>query len=294
MPHHPEASEGGQLKTLRIRDWDVHFENAASRKLKRLDWVAIPNRMDGVGYTALVDHPHGAAHLGAWIAIVEIASRQGTKAEDRGIIPRGVGGICQTIGRISRLSGGIFQEAIPRLIEIGWLEQIPETIDVADPLDESAIVVGRSADEVAEYADEVAAQEVNKEWKEGNYTHTETCVRAALPLIRKVPIPMSERFLEFWERWPGKKMGQDLSAGMWAHCVTTENEPEVFACLGRYLESSEVSRGTFMNPERWLSACNSDGWKSDWPKPRAPVERLSVEERAKLEHRQMMERNGTK
>ncbi len=114
------------MKNLRIRNWDTNFENASSRKLKRLDWVAIPNRMDGAGYTALVDHPNGAAHLGAWLAIVEIASRQGSKAAERGIIPEGAGGICQTLGRISRLPGRIFEEVIPRLIEIGWVEQLAD------------------------------------------------------------------------------------------------------------------------------------------------------------------------
>jgi hypothetical protein len=110
------------VPAYRIRNWDDHFENAASRKLKRLDWVAIPNRMDGAGYTALVDHPNGAAHLGAWLAIVEVASKQ--PKEFRGNLPNGVGGICQCLGRISRLPSGIFQEVIPRLIEIGWLEEV--------------------------------------------------------------------------------------------------------------------------------------------------------------------------
>jgi hypothetical protein len=31
--------------------------------------------MDGDGYTELVDHDDGAAHLGAWCAIVQIASK---------------------------------------------------------------------------------------------------------------------------------------------------------------------------------------------------------------------------
>ena len=105
---------------LRIRDWDKHFENAASRKLHRLDWVAVPNKMDGSGYTALVDHPNGAAHLGAWYAIVEIASRQ----KPRGNLPDPIGGICQCLGRISRLPADVFAEVLPRLLEIGWIEEV--------------------------------------------------------------------------------------------------------------------------------------------------------------------------
>ena len=103
--------------SYRITGWDDYFENSASRKLKRLDWVAVPNKMDGSGYTALVDHPNGAAHLGAWYAIVEICSRQ----RIRGNIPN-VGGTCRCLGRISRLPADLFSEVIPRLIEIGWIE----------------------------------------------------------------------------------------------------------------------------------------------------------------------------
>lgn len=106
--------------TLRVRDWNKHFETAASRKLVKLDWVAIPNKMDGLGYTTLVDHPRGASHLGSWYAIVEIASRQ----KKRGTLPDGPGGVCLSLARLSRLPAAEFEEAIPRLLEIGWLEQV--------------------------------------------------------------------------------------------------------------------------------------------------------------------------
>ena len=53
-------------EVLRVRDWDALYENNRTRGDKRLGWVPIPNRMDGDGYTELVDHENGAAHLGAW------------------------------------------------------------------------------------------------------------------------------------------------------------------------------------------------------------------------------------
>ena len=115
---------------LRIRDWDKHFESAASRKLKRLEWIAIPNKTEGEGYMALVDHPDGAAHLGAWYAIVECASRQ----KIRGNLPPGlsridggicqdISGICRAIGKISQLPSAVFEAVIPRLLQIGWIEE---------------------------------------------------------------------------------------------------------------------------------------------------------------------------
>ena len=117
---------------LKIRDWDRHFENAESRKLKALRWVAMPNHMQTQGYTSLVDHPDGAAHFGAWCAIVEICSAREPK-ERRGYLPESdgtIGGISRSLGRISRLPGKIFQDVIERLMsdpEIAWIEVVSET-----------------------------------------------------------------------------------------------------------------------------------------------------------------------
>ena len=133
------------MPEFRITDWDRHFENASSRKLKRLDWVPIPNKMDGAGYTALVDHANAAAHLGAWYAIVEIASRQ----EIRGLLPS-LAGTCQCLSRMSRIPAEVFREVIPRLLEIGWLEEIKvlkqESPNICQHLPQSA---NESAESVA-------------------------------------------------------------------------------------------------------------------------------------------------
>ncbi len=103
---------------LRIRNWNDLYENNRTRDLKNLNWVPIPNRMDGDSYTELVDHPSAAAHYGAWIAMVSIASRQ----EPRGVLPREGAGIPQALARISRLPASLFEELIPRLIQMKWIE----------------------------------------------------------------------------------------------------------------------------------------------------------------------------
>lgn len=79
------------MALYRVSRWNEFFENNRTRELKRLDWVPVPNKMDGRGYTALVEHPNGAAHLGGWIAILEIASRQ----KVRGEIPQDGAGLSQ-------------------------------------------------------------------------------------------------------------------------------------------------------------------------------------------------------
>lgn len=112
-------------EAFRVKDWNLLFENNRTRGLKHLDWVPMPNKMDGDGYTELVDHPNGAAHLGAWLAIVQIASRCHT----RGALTRDNGRphTPESLARISRIPVVIFEEALPRLLRIGWLEITQES-----------------------------------------------------------------------------------------------------------------------------------------------------------------------
>ena len=113
----------------RIVDWDKNFENHRSRARKVLNWVPLPNKHDGDGYTELVDHPNGAAHFGAWVVLVQIAS----KAEPRGTLVRSgdIPHTCASLRRMSKLSEEVFEEVIPRLVAIGWLEVI-ETEELED------------------------------------------------------------------------------------------------------------------------------------------------------------------
>jgi hypothetical protein len=88
---------------------------------------------------------------------------------------------------------------------------------------------------------------------------------------RPATAPMSQRFDEFWERHPGKKLRKDLAAGVWAHTVTIENETGVFSCLNNYLDSGEVARGAVMDPEKWLSEVVAGGCVATWPARASPV-----------------------
>ena len=134
---------------LRVADWKANFEISTSRRLKTLLWVAVPTKMTGSGYTALLDHDNGAAHLGAWLAIIEAAAVQ----DIRGMLPRAAGrdphdipGICRSLARLSRISAAVFEEAIPRLLgdEIAWLEVVDKR---GNPIEVSSVPV---EDEVPE------------------------------------------------------------------------------------------------------------------------------------------------
>lgn len=112
------------MQAYRIKDWDKNYENNRTRELKKMAWVPVPNRHDGDGYNALVDHPDGAAHLGAWVAILQIAS----KCEMRGTLLRdsATPHTAVTIARMSRLPKDIIASAIERLCsaDIAWLEVV--------------------------------------------------------------------------------------------------------------------------------------------------------------------------
>ncbi|MGD0775785.1 MAG: hypothetical protein ABSC05_23465 [Candidatus Solibacter sp.] len=109
---------------LRIRNWCANFETHESRKLKRLDWVSVPKDILDLQYRLLVDHPDGAAHFAAWIVIVEIAST----CKVRGTLQEG--GVSLSTRHLALKSGlplALFESAIPRLMDTGWLEEISDT-----------------------------------------------------------------------------------------------------------------------------------------------------------------------
>lgn len=112
------------MDVYRIKNWEDQFENNRTRKMKNMMWVPVPNKHDGDGYTELIDHENGAAHLGAWLAILQVASKcpiRGTLMRDNGM-PHSA----TTIARVTRIGKGIIYDAITRLssVEIGWLEVV--------------------------------------------------------------------------------------------------------------------------------------------------------------------------
>ena len=65
-----------------VKDWNTLFENAASRKLKGLGWVPIPNGHDSLAYCRMMSRKDGPEIFAAWILIVQLASR----CSERGIL----------------------------------------------------------------------------------------------------------------------------------------------------------------------------------------------------------------
>jgi hypothetical protein len=80
----------------------------------------------------------------------------------------------------------------------------------------------------------------------------------------------SERFAEFWDRYPLKDVSENLVAGVWLGVVTVAEEPAMFACLARYLESDQVARGIVKTAPNWLHDCARAGWACEWPAAMKP------------------------
>jgi hypothetical protein len=105
---------------MRVRDWDRLHENNRSRELGRTAWFPAPNDLGADWYAELVFDEDGAAHLGAWYALLMVAS----KATPRGVLLRSDGEphTAESLARMTRLSEQLVKAAIERLLKIGLLE----------------------------------------------------------------------------------------------------------------------------------------------------------------------------
>lgn len=110
---------------IEIVDWGKHYENNRTKELKKMTWVPMPIRHDGAGYRQLLDHPNGAAHFGAWCALVEVAA----SCDTRGTLLRN-GSAALTEADFARMTGipeSIWREVLPRLLTIGWINNYEPT-----------------------------------------------------------------------------------------------------------------------------------------------------------------------
>lgn len=124
------------IQMLRIKDWDQHFENAASRKLQKLYHVMLPARYDGSRYAELILSPHGVERYAAWCTLLGIAASGGLGGPgQRGYIRRSDGSphTPTSLSFVTRIPQAVYEDAIPALLKIGWLEEIGASSDQPQP-----------------------------------------------------------------------------------------------------------------------------------------------------------------
>lgn len=121
-----------------VARWDELYENHRTRGLKTFQGVLIPNRFDGDGYTQIFAREDGIAIYGAWVLILQVASR----CNPRGVLLRGpmIAGSSKianppdleglaarrahdggSLSRITRCPIEVMTTALDVLTEIGWL-----------------------------------------------------------------------------------------------------------------------------------------------------------------------------
>jgi hypothetical protein len=112
------------MKVYRVKGWRDYFENNRTRTMDVMRWVPIPNKHDGDGYTEMVDGPDGAAIYGAWVALVQVAS----KCHPRGTLLRDnkTPHTPESIARVTRLPVKSIEKVIQKAASgsVGWLEVV--------------------------------------------------------------------------------------------------------------------------------------------------------------------------
>ncbi len=108
------------MEFYRIKDWAAYYEVAQARSVKRWSWVALPIKHDGKGYRRVVARTDGAAMLGAWMLIVQVAA----KCPIRGVLADTDGPLtAEDLAIKTGVPALVFQEALPLFCseKIGWL-----------------------------------------------------------------------------------------------------------------------------------------------------------------------------
>ena len=108
--------------TLRIKDWDRHFENAESRKRDRLAFVLIPNRQ-GSFYCEMMLEEDGLELYAIWVQLLAVASCTKPKSR-RGELVMGNGRPhdARSLAMVLRIPQEKLERAIPFFLNSGRLE----------------------------------------------------------------------------------------------------------------------------------------------------------------------------
>lgn len=154
--------------TYRINNWDFFFETAETKKLKKMSWVPVPNKHDGLGYRTLVSAQNGFQTYAAWIVLLQVAS----KCPIRGLLTDSTGRSLSAadLELKTGIPKHVFEKAMTPLCEVGWLEEV---------IGAEEIVVSKSAGTPGEHpgtpGDDPGTPGLKgREGKEGNIPKTKS------------------------------------------------------------------------------------------------------------------------
>jgi hypothetical protein len=188
------------MKIYHIKNWQKIYENNRTRELKKLDWIPIPNSQDGEGYTLTMAEKDGPQLLGAWMVILQVASRCG----ERGTLLRDTKKPhnSDSIARLTRFPSNIIQRALDWFSseEMQWIE----TEEVEGVTENPA----QSRSEVRESDVNPAGGCLEGKGREGNEEKGIDAARKARPIsidevlayCQEIGIPDSQYL---WDKWTG-------------------------------------------------------------------------------------------
>jgi hypothetical protein len=120
------------MQCYRIKNWSRIYENNRTRELKKMQWVPVPVKLDGDGYSNIMQEESGqyrkdgAAIFGAWISCVEVAASCENTAM-RGTLIRSSGEphTPDSLSRITRIPKATIEKMLDFCLNIcKWLEII--------------------------------------------------------------------------------------------------------------------------------------------------------------------------
>jgi len=234
------------LPVLSVRDWDKLYECNRTRTLKKMDWFPLKNDQASDGYTELLAHDRGLSHFGAFVAILQVAS----KCQQRGVLIRtnGQPHTAGSIARIVRADEATVAEAITRLLSIGWLVSEIRQDDAGIRHPDAGI---RQDDAVFRQDDAGDRPYSTVQDKTGQDTVSGGAAR------------------EFIDQYP-RKTGLQIGLQTYLSMIEAGEESAVFAGLDRWKKSEAWAKDSgkwIPEPGRWLT----DRRWQEYPAPAAPT-----------------------
>lgn len=112
-------------RMLRVTNWKTNYETHDTRKLKSLAWVKVSNNQCDPGYARLMQRPDGPQIFGAWVAILQTASR----CKQRGCLAEGDGTPydIESLAFVTRFPVELMRTAVEVLTtQVKWLEWVSD------------------------------------------------------------------------------------------------------------------------------------------------------------------------
>jgi hypothetical protein len=154
----------------RIKHWDSIYENAATRKLKNLAYVLVPNKHDGKGFRRLARRTDAAEVYAAWILMLQVAS----KSPLRGMLVDSEGELTAAdLADKTCFPEAIFENAFNVLSDkaIGWIEDVS--------LQKSPNTLGDEPNTLGDTGSQSGANGTERNERNGTERKKETYVRSS-------------------------------------------------------------------------------------------------------------------